>query len=262
MFLVANLESPSKKSFPSTITFSTEAGVAVLTPELVAELSDSLRHMNEDVNVAVIILSGVGKSFNVGADIKRFAQMDEPEKVAFAAQIGQLLTSMETLNKPIIAAVNGLAIGGGLLIALACDFIYASEDAQFSLPENKLGMIPAGGHHRLSDRIGIGFAKELIATGRMITADQAFHMGLVNRVCAPADLITQASATAEEIAANSPHAVGLSKHVLHQVRGLGSAAADRLEYEAAAQAAAHPDAQEGFQAFMHKRAPQWQLKIP
>lgn len=252
----------SRQHTIATITFSRETGVSVLTPECVAELSQCLQTMNEDAHVAVIILSGEGKSFNVGADIKRFAQMDEPEKVAFAAQIGQLLTSMETLNKPIIAAVNGLAIGGGLLIALACDFIYASEDAQFSLPENKLGMIPAGGHQRLSDRIGIGFAKELIATGRMITADQAFHMGLVNRVCAPADLITQVSATAAEITANSPHAVGVSKRVLHQVNGLSGGDADLLEYEAAAEAATHPDAQEGFQAFMQKRAPQWQLKIP
>ena len=182
--------------------------------------------------------------------------------MAFAAQIGRLLASMETLNKPIIAAVNGLAIGGGLLIALACDFIYASKDAQFSLPETKLGMIPAGGHHRLLNRVGMGLAKELIASGRTIDAAQALQIRLVNQVCAPADLMSAVTQTAEEIAANSPHAVGLSKHVLHQISGLGGAAADRLEYEAAIQAAAHPDAQEGFQAFVHKRAPQWQLKIP
>ena len=182
----------------------------------------------------VLIVTGAGdKAFVAGADIAAMAEMSPAEAESFA-RLGQgVFAALEALPLPVIAAVNGFALGGGCELALACDFIHASDKAKFGQPEVKLGIIPGfGGTQRLARRIGLGMARELVYSGRMIGPEEALRIGLANAVSPRRDLIERVMETARAIAAVGPGAVAYAKQVMNA--GSGLPLADAIELEAAA----------------------------
>lgn len=205
----------------SLITKEVSDGVALLTinrpeklnalnKETIQALSECFDELDEDVNVRAIILTGSGtKAFVAGADISEFADFTKEQGEALARE-GQnkLFDKVENMSKPVIAAINGFALGGGLELAMSCHFRYASENARMGLPEVTLGVIPGyGGTQRLPMLVGKGRAMEMIFTAAMIKADEAREAGLVNRVVPQDELIAACRETALKIAANSSTAI-------------------------------------------------------
>ncbi len=168
----------------ATITFNRPKALNALNSALLSELSDALDAVIANEDIRVLVLTGSGdKAFIAGADIAQMSAFNALEAKAFARMGHDAIGKLQALPIPVIAAVNGFALGGGTEMALACDFIYASEAAMFGQPEINLGIIPGfGGTQRLSRLIGINRAKEMILTGRNIKATEAFDMGLVNKI--------------------------------------------------------------------------------
>jgi enoyl-CoA hydratase len=203
------------------------------------------------------IVTGAGeKAFVAGADIAAMSRMSESEALAFA-RLGQAtFAALEALAFPVIAAVNGFALGGGCELALACDFIYASDKAKLGQPEVKLGVLPGfGGTQRLARRVGLGLARELIYTGRMLGPEEALRIGLVNAVAPRRELLDKVLETAQLIAQNGPGAVAHAKRVLREGEGMELASAIELEAQAFGACFALRDQKEGMQAFLDKRPP-------
>ena len=227
------------------------------SPELIDELIGALDDAAADPGVRAVVLTGAGRAFSAGADISRMAQMDVDAARVFAAQGHAMCNRIEGLPVPVIAAINGFALGGGCEVTLACDIRLASEAMKISQPEVALGIPPGwGGTQRLPRIAGEGFAKRMILTGAMIGPDEALAAGLVSAVHPADDLLDAAVAMGEEIAQKSPSAVVLSKRLIHGALG---ERADRLEAEAEAfaQQFADPERLEGMTAFLEKRAPGW-----
>ncbi|GAA1408740.1 short-chain-enoyl-CoA hydratase [Glutamicibacter uratoxydans] len=203
-----------------------------------------------------VVITGAGeKSFVAGANIVQMNTMDEASFIAYARQMHSVTERLEALQVPVIAAVNGFALGGGCELALACDFIYSSERASFGQPEVNLGLVPGfGGSVRLPQRVGKAMARELIFTGRRIKAEEALRIGLANRVVPADELIDAAVAAIAEIAAVSPTAVAIAKRAMVSMDGLN--VHDALAKEADAFIAAYhtEDSVEGRAAFVEKRA--------
>jgi enoyl-CoA hydratase len=184
--------------------------------------------------------------------------MNPAEALIFSRLGHEVLGVIEGLGKPVIAAVNGFALGGGLEIALACDFIYASEKAKLGVPEVTLGIFPGfGGTQRLPRLIGKGRAKELIFTGRMIDASEAYDAGIVNKVFPPDKLMEEVFKTARAIAQNGPVAVMLAKGAVNAGYDEGREEGEALEMTAWGNAFATSDQKEGMGAFLEKRKPQF-----
>jgi enoyl-CoA hydratase len=211
------------------------------------------------VNTRVVVLTGAGdRAFIAGADIKYMSGLDVDEAKAWGDlghEAGRLL---ETMTQPTIAAVNGFALGGGCELALACDLRYASSRAKLGQPEINLGIIPGwGGTQRLARTTTVGFAKELILTGRTVDADEALRRGLVNAVFEPEDLLPRVMETATELAAKSPLALEAAKQAINLA--LSGEHADNLTREADrfGELFASEDAKEGLTAFAEKREPRF-----
>ncbi|TAP28779.1 MULTISPECIES: enoyl-CoA hydratase-related protein [Micrococcaceae] len=204
-----------------------------------------------------VIITGAGeKSFVAGANIVQMNAMDAQGALAYGRQMHAVTERLEALQVPVIAAVNGFALGGGCELALACDFIYASEKASFGQPEVTLGLVPGfGGSVRLPRRVGNALARELIFTGRRIKAEEALRIGLANRVVPAEELIDQAVATIEEIAAVAPTAVANAKSALVAMDALNTHDALVVEGESFQRAFATNDSVEGRSAFVEKRSP-------
>jgi len=166
------------------VTVSREKALNALSSEVIGELTQAATHLEAQADVRVVAVTGAGaKAFVAGADISEMQNLPPDKAQAFAENGGKLGEAIEKSSKPWIAAVNGFALGGGCELALACDFIYASENAKFGQPEVKLGVIPGfGGTQRLARRVGIAKAKELCFTGDMIDAKEAHRIGLVDAV--------------------------------------------------------------------------------
>lgn len=256
-----------------TLLIETSAGIATLTinrpqslnalnAEVLRELECAFYELERDAAVKVVILTGAGeKAFVAGADIKEMATLTACEGHAFGRQGQQVLLALEKLSKPVIAAVNGFALGGGLELALACDFIYASEKAKLGFPEVTLGIIPGfGGTQNLARLIGKSKANELIFTGKAIDAQQALAWGIVNQVCPAAELLEKAQATAAVIARVGTLAVGTAKDAI--ANGLNMSKEDGFRYEAALFGVlfASADQKEGMAAFVEKRKAVFQGK--
>ncbi|MFD2725694.1 enoyl-CoA hydratase/isomerase family protein [Hyunsoonleella rubra] len=195
----------------STITINRPKKLNALNQETIQELHEAFTVANEDKNIKVIIVTGSGeKAFVAGADISEFADFDVEEGTHLAANGQKILFDfVENLSTPVIAAVNGFALGGGLELAMACHFRVASDNARVGLPEVSLGLIPGyGGTQRLPQLIGKGRAMELIMTGSMIDANQALNYGLVNHVTAQEELLPLCKKIALKILENSPVAIG------------------------------------------------------
>lgn len=231
-----------------------------LNAELIAELDRAFRHLAEDPEVRGIILTGAGeKAFVAGADIAELARMDPLSGIRTSRQGQDAFRFLERLSKPVIAAVNGFALGGGLELALACHLRLASENARFGLPEVKLGIIPGyGGTIRLPRLVGRGRALELMLTGEMIGAEEAYRIGLVNRVVPQAELLETAQALMKKIAANGPIAVALALESVDH--GCDATLDDGLTLESNLFGilAATEDMKEGMQAFLEKRPARFQ----
>ncbi|MBW2370846.1 MAG: enoyl-CoA hydratase/isomerase family protein, partial [Deltaproteobacteria bacterium] len=186
----------------AVITFNRPKALNALNSALIDEFSDAIDTVSQDSDIRALVLTGAGgKSFVAGADISELATLDTTKAKSLSAKGQNIICKLESLAIPVIAAVNGFALGGGCEIALACDFIYAAETAKFGLPEITLGLIPGyGGTQRLPRLIGKNLAKELILTGKMLSAAEAREVGLVNKVCEPDALIETVRDVAKAIA--------------------------------------------------------------
>ncbi len=211
-----------------------------------------------DPKVRALVVTGEGRAFAAGADIAAMQRFGTVEGGEFARLGHRAFASLESLAVPTIAAVNGFALGGGCELALACDWIYASEKARFGQPEVNLGILPGfGGTSRLARRVGIAWAKELILGGEPIKADEALRIGLANKVFAPDELLGAALAAGETIAKKGPLAVAAAKRVMQQGQDADTRVANALEQEAFASAFGTEDRAEGMAAFLEKRDPKF-----
>jgi len=228
-----------------------------LNEKTVREIHAAFSSLREDKDVGVVILTGAGeKAFVAGADINELAVMT-PLQGEASSKVGQAaLREIETLGKPVIAAINGFALGGGCELALACHIRFASENARLGLPEVGLGIIPGyGGTQRLPRIVGLGLALELITTARVIDAQEALRIGLVNRVLPAAELIPHCEKVAGEILSRGALAVRYAMDAA--VRGMETDLTQGLEREAGhfGLLAATSDMHEGLKAFLEKRKP-------
>jgi len=227
-----------------------------LDARVVAELGDAIAEARARPGVRCLIVAGAGdKAFVAGADIAEMRAMRASEARAFARAGHDAFDALERLPFPAIAAVQGFALGGGCELALACDFVYASEKAKLGQPEVKLGVIPGfGGTQRLARRVGIAMARELVYTGRTIDAAEALRIGLVNRVLPQGDLMKAVLEAADAITKAGPLAVAEAKKVLREGEGRTLRDANTLEIEGFAGCFETRDQKEGMDAFLAKRA--------
>lgn len=244
------------------LTIDRPKALNALSPAVVAELAQALDEVAAAVRageVRALVLTGAGeRAFVAGADVAAMADMTEGAAYEFSRSGHAVADALATLTIPVIAAVNGFALGGGCELALACDFMFASENAKFGQPEVKLGVIPGfGGTGRLSRRVGLARALELCLTGDTIGAAEALRIGLCNRVLPLAELLPATIACAKKIAEMGPVAVAEAKRVLHAGAGVPLAQANSLEVEAFAGLFATADQKEGMAAFLGKRPPKF-----
>ncbi len=236
------------------VTIDREKALNALSSKVNAELVAVAAELEADASVRVVALTGAGaKAFVAGADIAEMQPKTQDEARAFVIAGAKVGTTIETSKKPWIAAVNGFAFGGGCELALCCDFIYASDNAQFGQPEVKLGVIPGlGGTQRLARRVGVAKAKELGMTGDTVDAREALRIGLADAVFPAAELMAKVVAVAERIAQNGPHAVAEVKRLIHEGQSLSLEAALVAEQASFAGCFATADQKEGMTAFLSK----------
>ena len=212
-----------------------------------------------DSDARALVLTGEGRAFAAGADIEAMGKMTPLEAAEFSRLGHASFAALESLEIPTIAAVNGFALGGGCELALACDWIYASTRASFGQPEVKLGLIPGfGGTSRLTRRVGVAWAKQMVLTADTLKADEAQRIGLVNRVFEPDELIDAALETAAQIAGLGPVAVGIAKRVVQQAQDADIDVAHALEQSAFGLVFASSDRNEGIAAVLEKRDPKFE----
>jgi len=223
------------------------------------EMDVAIDEIDADPEVRVLIITGAGdKSFVAGADIAWMFKMSQPTCRKFAAFGEYVMRKLELMEKPVIAAINGFALGGGCELAMACDIRLASDKAVFAQPEVGLGVIPGfGGTQRLPRLIGEGRAKELTYTGDVINAEEAFRMGLVNHVYPAEELMDEAKKLAKKIVKKAPLAVGYAKHAIGKGMQCDLDTGMAIESDMFGNCAATEDKAEGMGAFIEKRKPVW-----
>ena len=239
----------------ATITFNRPEVLNALNEASLKEFSHAIDNVAENGDISVLILTGAGdKAFVAGADIKEFLTFNALKAKKFSEMGHGVVNKLQELPIPVIAAVNGFALGGGCEVVIACDFIYASENAMFGLPEINLGIIPGfGGTQRLPRLIGKNRAKEMIFTGKMIPAAEAQAMGLVNKVCAQDELMDDVLNVAKIIVAKGKVSLRAAKQAINTGMDVDLKTGCRIEIDAFAICLASPDAKEGTQAFLEKR---------
>lgn len=239
----------------ATLTFNRPEALNALNNATLQELADALGKIRVNEEIRVLVLTGAGdKAFIAGADIKEIQQLT-PLSARNFSHLGQtVIDELQQLPIPVIAAVNGYALGGGCEVALACDFIYAAETATFGLPEINLGIIPGfGGTQRLSRLIGANMARELIFTGKYISAADARETGLVN-LCLPSDrLMAGTYEVARQIAKKGRASLRAAKDAIRQGLNCDLHTGLEIERDAFALCLSSPDAREGTTAFLEKR---------
>ena len=239
-----------------SLTINRPKSLNALNPATLHEIAACLQDVRRDQSIHCLIITGEGdRAFIAGADIAAMVSMTALEGKAFAALGLSVLRTLEELPIPVIAAVNGFALGGGTELALACDLIIAADKAKFGQPEINLGVIPGfGGTQRLARRIGLPRARELIYSGDMIDAETALRYGLVNKVVPLADLMSEAKVLAHKLAAKPPVAIRQAKAAINTGIDLDLENGCRFENEAFALTFATADKVEGMKAFLQKRA--------
>lgn len=246
-----------EKEGVATLTFNRPKSMNALNSALLKELSQLLDEVAANEEIRVLVLTGAGdKAFVAGADITELAQCNPLTGKNFGEAGQSAINKLQSLPIPVIAAVNGYALGGGSEIALACDFVYAAETAMFGLPEITLGIIPGfGGTQRLPRLIGMNRAKEMIFTGKMITAAEAAAVGMVNKVFPCANLREEVKKTARAIASKGRVALRAAKETVNQGANVDIVTGCKIEINAFSVCMASEDAREGTSAFLEKRKP-------
>ncbi len=244
----------------ATCVFNRPKALNALNRQTMDELAHLLARVREDDAVKALILTGAGeRAFIAGADIKGMVDRGPLGGRELSAHGTKILRDLETMGKPSIAAVNGFALGGGCEVAMACSIRLASTNARFGQPEINLGIIPGyGGTQRLPRLVGAGRALELLMTGDAIDAAEAHRIGLVNRVCAPEELMEEARALARKLAEKSKPAIELILGAVHGGLEAGLDAGLALESEKFGLVNATEDSQEGLRAFIEKRSANFQ----
>jgi len=252
----------AKKGAIAYVTLNRPKVLNALSKRTWEDLRAAFENARDDAAVRGVILTGAGdKAFIAGADISELTHLTAVEAEKSSSYGQEVLNLIENLGKPVIAAINGFALGGGCETAMACTVRVAAENAKFGQPEVKLGVLPGGGGtQRLPRLVGKGRALQLILTGEMISAQEAYRIGLVNEVVPSADLITRAEGMLNQIFANAPVAVKYSLEAVN--KGLEASQAEGLALEASlfGLCAGTDDKKEGTQAFLEKRKPQFQGK--
>jgi len=242
----------------ATLTINRPKTLNALNTDMLRELSRAFDELEGNPKVNVAILTGAGKAFVAGADISEMRDKNAVEGREFGLLGQSVFTKVENLSKPVIAAVNGYALGGGTELALSCDMIYASEKAKFGQPEVGLGVTPGfGGTQRLPRRVGLAMAKELIFTGRIIGAEEALRIGLANKVVPQDSLLEEVKGLAKEIASKGQVSVRLAKAVMNRGMDTDINSALMLEADAFGLCFSTADQKEGMTAFLEKRKPQF-----
>ena len=239
------------------LTFNRPKALNALNSKTLEEVNEVVERASQDEDIHVLVLTGAGeKAFVAGADITGFQTLN-PLQARHFAEVGQgIFFKLEHLPKPVIACVNGFALGGGCEIAMSCDFIYASDKARFGQPEINLGLIPGfGGTQRLARLIGRAKAKELCMTGEMIDAQQAKELGLVAKVFPAEELLEATMKTARLLAARSQGVLRSLKQVVNRGLDVDLKTGCAIEAEAFGLCFASEDSKEGVSAFLEKRKP-------
>ncbi len=239
----------------ATITINRPKAMNALNPQVVAELDQAISQVEADDAVKCVVITGAGdKAFVAGADIAAMVQMNALEGRKFSLMGQNVFFRLERLDRPVIAAVKGFALGGGTELAMACDFIYAADNAKFGQPEINLGIIPGfGGTQRLTRLVGKARAKEMCLTGVIIDAAEAKEIGLVNKVFPAEELMAAVMKTAKGIAQKGKVSTRAIKYLVDAGSDLPLERAMPMEAECFATCFASPDQKEGMSAFLEKR---------
>lgn len=250
----------------NTILFTVDEKVAVITinrpkslnalnTEVLNELSEAIGLIEKDSSIRAAVLTGAGeKAFVAGADIAEMQNKNVLEARAFSSLGNEVFSKLENLKIPVIAAVNGFALGGGCELAMACDIRIAGHKAKFGQPEISLGVMPGfGGSQRLPRLVGIGVAKEILFSGEMINAERAYEIGLVNRIVDGTEVVAEAIKLAQKIASSSPLGVNFTKKAVNEGINLDLERAVSLEAELFGLLFSTKDQKEGMAAFLEKR---------
>lgn len=256
---IQSLVKVERKGFIATVTINRPDKLNALSSQVITDLIRAFHGLlvpaAGEAPIRCAILTGAGeKAFIAGADIAEMSEMTTAQAKVFSDAAHRLCALIEGAPFPVIAAVNGFALGGGCEVALACDFIYASEKAKLGQPEVNLGVIPGiGGTQRLVRRVGIARARELLYTGEMLDAQRALAMGLVNAVVPAAELLSKVTAVAAMIAQKGPLAVAQAKRTVLRGADADLVSANELEAQAFAMLFGTADQKEGMKAFVEKR---------
>lgn len=251
-----------KEDYLAILSINRPKALNALNPDTLCELEAAIKDVKDDANIKVVIITGTGeKSFVAGADITVMLPLSPTEGRHFS-DVGQsVMRQIELLEKPVIAAINGFALGGGCELAMSCDIRLASETAVFGQPEVGLGVIPGfGGTQRLPRLIGEGRAKELNFTGEIINAQEAYRIGLVNHVYPKDQLIDEAKKLAKKIASKAPLAVGFAKYAINKGLQADIDTAMGIESDIFGLCFTTADKVEGMGAFVEKRKPKFEGK--
>ncbi len=247
------------KNTSAVVTINRPKALNALNLQTLTELHSCLETLGNDEEVAVVILTGGGeKSFVAGADISHMQSLNSIEAASFAKLGHKVARILEDIPQPVIAAVNGFALGGGCELAIACDIRYAADNAKFGQPEVNLGVIPGfGGTQRLPRLIGKGLANELLFSGNIIDAEEALRIGLVNKVFPQNELLDKCLELAETIASRGPLAVRLCKEAVNNGVEMDLNRACQYEADLFALCFASSEQKEGMLAFLEKREPKF-----
>jgi enoyl-CoA hydratase len=251
--------------FYKTICFEKKEGIGYLTlnrpevrnainQEMIDEIRDALRLIDKDEEIRVLIITGAGKAFQAGADIAELSVMKPMDILRWNEGIVRINAALEKLRQPVIAAINGAAMGGGLELAISCTLRVIAETAKMAVPEVKLGIIPGtGGTQRLPRLIGKGRAAEMLLTGDAISAQEAYKMGMVNRVVADGEAVQGAEELAKKIMVNGPIAVEMAKDAIEIGEDLPLEHAVQYSQKNCVTCFSTEDMKEGMTAFLEKR---------
>ena len=240
------------------VTVNRPKAMNALNMDVLNELYDVFTAIEADADIRAVILTGEGRAFVAGADIAQMNQLNALEGRQMMIMGHKVMNLIEAIEKPVIAAVNGFALGGGCELSMACDIRIASEKAKFGQPEVGLGIIPGfGGTQRLPRLVGKGMAKYLIMTAEMIPAEEAYRIGLVEKVVPAESLMEEAEKLAKTIASKAPVAVATAKTAINNGFDMDMKSASKFEIETFTAAFGSEDKSEGMSAFLEKRAPEF-----
>lgn len=243
------------------VTISRPKAMNALNEDVLEELLQVFTVIEKDENVKAVILTGEGKAFVAGADIAQMSGLNALQGRNMMILGHKVMNLIESIEKPVIAAVNGFALGGGCELSMACDIRIASEKAKFGQPEVGLGIIPGfGGTQRLARLVGKGMAKYLIMTAEIIPASEAYRIGLVEKIVAPEELMETAETVARTIMSKAPIAIGIAKSAINNGYDMDMKSASKFEIETFTAAFGSDDKTEGMKAFLEKRTPEFKNK--